>query len=662
MPRAGSGRRSAAVSEGTAPARRAEEPTVTTARPTHGLGPVRRHRARIAAVTVAAVAVVASSSGASVAASPSAAPDAAGTPGGGSWAVLTTSAAGGTTTADGWLRLTGNGTGERTAVLDQTTYPTDRQLEVTFDYRASGAPGGAGDGISMFFVDGATNDPFTHAGDGGSGLGYARSLGGACGTIGGYVGVGLDVFGNFTSTTFGNTGGVGNGQANSVGVRGSGNATCSGSAQYPWIAGGALPAELGTVSTAAADGSDAGVDPATDDDSLFRRVRVTLLPVGTTAHLTVAMTPVAAKDGEPGDLEEVLATDLSVPGQVDLPATLKLGFGASTGLATEYHDLRDVTVRTTPVADVAMTADLEPSTPGSAGLAPGNFLPGDPVRLALTATNLGPAAVDQADQARSRVYDDLTASGLTDISWVCTAQGGATCLTPSGTGPVVAADWTGPAGSSVTVVVTGTASALAQGAQSTTATAPTDLVANSVDPAGSTGFIDLDLTNNTAAPLSWSVHAAPRITATLASRRPISRYGWFRDPVQVTFSCAPSGPALAGPCPGPVDLFRDGAGQSVTRTVTDAVGAVGQAVVTGVNIDRVPPTVRLKGVRNGGVYAAAHPPRPRCVASDRLSGLAGCRVRKHRLRAGGITTVVYIAVARDQAGNKKSTRVVVILR
>jgi len=142
----------------------------------------------------------------------------------------------------------------------------------------------------------------------------------------------------------------------------------------------------------------------------------------------------------------------------------------------------------------------------------------------------------------------------------------------------------------------------------------------------------------------------PVITAHVTSRTAV-RHGWYAAPVTVTFTCAPTSAALTSPCPAPVTLSRNAAGQSVTRTVVAADGGAATAVVNHVNIDRVRPSVRITGVRASATYFAAVP-HAACRATDRLSGVASCTVR--RSTVGHRVTLV--ATATDRAGNRRSTR------
>lgn len=142
----------------------------------------------------------------------------------------------------------------------------------------------------------------------------------------------------------------------------------------------------------------------------------------------------------------------------------------------------------------------------------------------------------------------------------------------------------------------------------------------------------------------------PVITATVTSTRGTT-HGWYRTPVRITFSCTTHGADLTTACPAPVTLRRDVAGASVTRTVLATDGGAATVVVSGIDIDRTAPTVRVIGIHDGAWYGGKAP-AARCVASDRLSGVASCHLTRH---ARG-TLIRFTATATDRAGNSVTTR------
>lgn len=147
------------------------------------------------------------------------------------------------------------------------------------------------------------------------------------------------------------------------------------------------------------------------------------------------------------------------------------------------------------------------------------------------------------------------------------------------------------------------------------------------------------------------VRRDPRITASVASPgAPRTSYGWYSVPVRVSFTCAPQGAALSVDCPDPVVLTLSKADQSVTRTITADDGGTATVTVSDLDIDRVAPTVKVGGVTQGRVYTGTAP-RATCVGTDKLSGIATCRLvsRSTKLKVGKRVTVT--ATATDKAGN-----------
>jgi len=142
----------------------------------------------------------------------------------------------------------------------------------------------------------------------------------------------------------------------------------------------------------------------------------------------------------------------------------------------------------------------------------------------------------------------------------------------------------------------------------------------------------------------------PSITAKVTSAKPKTKYGWYRTPVKVTFTCTTGGAALVAPCPDPVTVNRNGAGQSVSKTITAQDGGMDTVTVNDIDIDQSAPIVTVGGVTNGGHYPSPGP-KPTCVGKDALSGIASCAV--HTKKSGGAvtTTVRYTVRAVDKAGN-----------
>ncbi|WP_375480481.1 invasin domain 3-containing protein [uncultured Jatrophihabitans sp.] len=148
----------------------------------------------------------------------------------------------------------------------------------------------------------------------------------------------------------------------------------------------------------------------------------------------------------------------------------------------------------------------------------------------------------------------------------------------------------------------------------------------------------------------------PAISAQVSSAARKSRFGWYRQPVRVTFTCTTNGAALTATCPAPVTLSANGAAQAVSRTISATDGGVATVNVRGIDIDRRAPRVHVVGVRHDRRYFASAP-AAKCAAADSLSGIATCKLTHHT--RGGRET--FTATATDKAGNKSRRSVTVRL-
>mgnify|MGYP002136955771 CR=1 FL=1 len=147
----------------------------------------------------------------------------------------------------------------------------------------------------------------------------------------------------------------------------------------------------------------------------------------------------------------------------------------------------------------------------------------------------------------------------------------------------------------------------------------------------------------------------PILKARVTSKVKRNSRGWYRTPVDVYFTCQTRGSDLTEDCPYPRRLSGDGRNRKINESIVAFDGGKAVVHLRGINIDRTPPVVRIRGVRAGATYRKAR--RARCAASDRTSGVLGCHVSWRR--RGG--KVIYRATATDRAGNRKSSRLVVRL-
>ncbi|MER5806671.1 hypothetical protein ABT143_00500 [Streptomyces sp. NPDC002033] len=336
----------------------------------------------------------------------------------------------------GWLRLTSTSSSQAGTWKMKDSFPSSLGIVAEFSYATYGGTafeGKRGDGLSFYLTDGSAADG---TGPSGGSLGYACSgLVNRCtssGVPGAYLGVGLDEFGNFSSGTVGN-GGPG-AQSNKIVVRGGGNGTS------------------GYRYATAADGPGSTVE--TGSRAKERKVRISLLPSGTKMLLSVW------SDSGPGTAMNLLVTDYDVTAianQPALPATLKVGFSAGTGGATNNHEIDDLQINVP--ADLGITKSGSP-TPVPAG--------GGPVTYTVTVTN------SQANEVTGAAVRD-SVPGLTDVTWTCRAGTGGTCGKASGSGNTLDTTADFKRGGSVTYTLTGTAPAQPTALSNTaTVTAPAD--------------------------------------------------------------------------------------------------------------------------------------------------------------------------------------------
>jgi len=221
---------------------------------------------------------------------------------------------------DGWLRLTSTGANQATsAYYNQAFTAANATVYAKFDFESYGGTGA--DGITFFLFDGSKT--FGVGAFGGS-IGYAQKTlaggGGADinGMNGGYLGVALDEYGNFSAASEGRVGGLNGTTArvpDSIGVRGPGQDLDG----YAFLGGsGTLATSIDSVARPTVTNSMQVLLSATN------QLTVTLQQGGTSPQTVIQM-------------------DLSGYAR---PETLKFGFSAGTGGANNFHDIRNLNVTT----------------------------------------------------------------------------------------------------------------------------------------------------------------------------------------------------------------------------------------------------------------------------------------------------------------------------
>lgn len=247
----------------------------------------------------------------------------------------------------GYLQLTDAGQWDTGAAIYNKALPNEHGFEVTFaqyQYGGSGA-----DGISFFLVDGETD--LTESGAFGGSLGYAQ-LDDSPGIDGGYLGLGLDAWGNFSADTEGRGAGCPEDQRapahlqiemnrapDNVALRGPGQGTEG----YCLLATTATDEKIGSVSNGDLYGTD--FPESLRGTSLDDAKRLVKLKVSGDAMPKVTVDIdflTEGADAEASGWTRVLETTMPEAA----PDTFKIGFAASTGGKTDVHLIRHLRVET----------------------------------------------------------------------------------------------------------------------------------------------------------------------------------------------------------------------------------------------------------------------------------------------------------------------------
>ncbi|MFJ6197286.1 beta strand repeat-containing protein [Micromonospora sp. NPDC092111] len=352
----------------------------------------------------------------------------------------------------GKLRLTDATTSKEGGAFGAVSVPTSQGLDVTFNlYQYGGASPGA-DGIAFVLAAVDPANPLSPAliGQSGGALGYsAASGGGLAGLSNGYMGIGFDVHGNFSNSTYQGTGCTNPPYITTTGqvpgqvvVRGPGNngvgycainstATTTSSPALTLRATtrpvSVVPVEVVINPTTSAFTTASGITVAAG------QYQVRFTPVGGTQRTLSGTLPAVSAGLYPS------STWLNANG---VPKQLAYGWVGSTGSVTDFHEVDNtvaVTFNPVPGLNVSQTSYVGSSPQ-----------PGTPVTYTVVAgVNAG------ADETAPISVTETVPTGVVPVGafgtgWVCAAPVGQTITCTNSNGPFT----NGTALSPITVVAT----------------------------------------------------------------------------------------------------------------------------------------------------------------------------------------------------------------
>jgi uncharacterized repeat protein (TIGR01451 family) len=322
----------------------------------------------------------------------------------------------------GKLRLTPNSTTQVGGVFGATSFPTSSGLDVTFTSYQWG--GGAADGIAFMLaaVDPANPAAPTVIGPPGGSLGYSPAAG-ARGLPNAYLGVGLDVYGNFSSNEYSGSGctnpanistavpgavvvrGPGNGLVGYCGLGSTWNGTTTSKVtlRASTRSGAAVPVQVLVNPTTATLVSDSGVSTAAGT------YKVVVTPVGQTARMITGPLPSVSSGLYPS------TTWLNAAG---VPRQLAFGLVGSTGGMTDTHEISNVKAVTfNPVPQLAVsTTSFSTASPA----------PGAPVTYKVATSVLAGANENSPISVTQTTPTGVLPVGAYGTGWVCAAPVGQT--------------------------------------------------------------------------------------------------------------------------------------------------------------------------------------------------------------------------------------------
>ncbi|MGK6350515.1 hypothetical protein [Parapedobacter sp. DT-150] len=270
----------------------------------------------------------------------------------------------------GWLRLTRDQTNQRGYAYIDRSFPSGMGVLIDFEYKMwrTGSSHTGADGLSVFLFD--ADEEFRLGGYGGS-LGYAPNTNSnppvTQGLAGGYIGVGLDAYGNFSNPfndpSEGRNGGPGE-EPNSVVLRGP--TTDDSNTTNEFLTStllGDREGDNGEIRQRGEVDYDIPTITRPSSDDFYRRVQITVLDVeDVNGELRYEIT-VRWSRSPGGAFEHLITYTTDEPP----PQRMKVGFAASTGADLNFHEIRNILVTTLGNLRTIKLADKDFLIPTNAG-------------------------------------------------------------------------------------------------------------------------------------------------------------------------------------------------------------------------------------------------------------------------------------------------------
>jgi len=358
----------------------------------------------------------------------------------------------------GALRLTNAANDKEGGVAFTQTLPTTKGLDVTFNSHQYGGSGADGIGFFLAATNPTSPAPPSTVGSPGGDLGYSSGTG-TTGLADGYLGIGLDVYGNYTNSNFDGTGctdpswvGAARVVPGQVTVRGPGNGTtgyCPLSSTAATDSGARQALDGGRSGTRASSTVPVEIAINASSSSLTTTSGL-VVPAGDYA---VAFTPIGGSEvrfvgalptTSNGEIPSGTIPAAWINTTTGLPYQLTMGWVGSTGGATDIHEITDAVANT-----------LSGKLPGLAASLSAQAAPTQATSTYVLRVSTTPAG---GPETQSIVVTDSFPSSVTPLSagaggsgWVCSVTGQQDTCTYAVTGALAPGTALPPLSMTVTV-------------------------------------------------------------------------------------------------------------------------------------------------------------------------------------------------------------------